>query len=124
MNFTITTDGTQIGRHSTNQIVIFDESVSRYHADIFFQDEKFFLRDIGSTTGTFLKITEPIEIKMDLIIEVGSYQLIVSKIFIEEDPDMEIVANKSYVEFTIYESPDDTIEKRFVIYSGNSVGRK
>lgn len=61
---------------------------------------------------------------MDLIIEVGSYQLIVSKIFIEEDPDMEIVANKSYVEFTIYESPDDTIEKRFVIYSGNSVGRK
>jgi len=35
---------------------------------------------------------------------------------------MDKMRNKSYVEFTIYESPDDTIEKRFVIYSGNSVG--
>ena len=57
MNFTISEQGMQIGRHSTNQIVIFDESVSRYHADIFFKNEKFYLRDIGSTTGTFIKIT-------------------------------------------------------------------
>lgn len=56
MNFTITTEGMQIGRHSTNQIVIFDESVSRYHANIFFKDNDFRLTDIGSTTGTFIKI--------------------------------------------------------------------
>lgn len=37
---------------------------------------------------------------------------------------MEVVANKSFVEFTVYESPDDPIEKRFIIFSGNSVGRK
>jgi len=50
--------------------------------------------------------------------------MIVSKIHLEKTKDLEIFSNKSYVEFTIYESPDDTIEKRFIIYSGNSIGRK
>ncbi len=49
-----------------------------------------------------------------------------SKLYIENEEglDPETIALKSYVEFTIYESPDDTIEKRFVIYSGSSIGRK
>lgn len=79
----------QIGRHSTNQIVIFDESVSRYHADIFFKNENFYLRDIGSTTGTFIKITKPIELVEDIILEIGSYQLIVSHIHIENEGNPE-----------------------------------
>ncbi len=124
MNFTITTQGTQIGRHSTNQIVIFDESVSRYHADIFFQESNFYLRDIGSTTGTFLKINDPITLKEGLILEIGSYQLIVSKIYIHASKESSVVLNESYVEFIIYESPEDVGEKVFKLHSGNSIGRK
>ena len=119
MNFKVESDGIKIGRHSSNQIVIFDESVSRYHAEIVFANEQFFLRDIGSTTGTFLKITEPLELKLDMIIEVGSYQLQVSHIELAMDHDKD-----GYVEFTIYESPEEMIERTFSLFSNNSIGRK
>jgi len=38
-------------------MVILEESVSRYHAEILFKNEEFFIKDIGSTTGSFLKVT-------------------------------------------------------------------
>lgn len=38
-------------------MVILEESVSRYHAEILFKSEDFYIKDIGSTTGSFLKIT-------------------------------------------------------------------
>ena len=116
MNFTITTRGMQIGRHSTNQIVIFDESVSRYHANIFFQNNQFILADIGSTTGTFLKISEPIELQEEMILEIGSYQLIVSNVFVLSVGDQEEIMKDSFVEFTIYESPEDMNEKVFKLH--------
>ena len=55
--FSVKEPGAKIGRHSSNQILILDESISRFHAEIQFKDEKFLLRDTGSTTGTFIKIT-------------------------------------------------------------------
>lgn len=57
--FSVKEDGAKIGRHSSNQILILDESISRYHAEIKFENGQFFLKDIGSTTGTFIKIQEP-----------------------------------------------------------------
>jgi pSer/pThr/pTyr-binding forkhead associated (FHA) protein len=48
--------GGKIGRHSCNQMVVLEESVSRYHAEIVFDEGKFKIADIGSTTGTFIKI--------------------------------------------------------------------
>lgn len=56
--FSVKEDGAKIGRHSSNQILILDESISRYHAEIKFENGVFFLKDIGSTTGTFIKIEE------------------------------------------------------------------
>lgn len=126
LNHSIGELGARIGRHSSNQIVIYDESVSRHHAEIFFRptSAQFFLKDIGSTTGTFLKIVDPLELKLDMIIEIGSYQLMVSNIFVHNSTSAEESANNSFVELTIYESPEETQERVFTLASGCSIGRK
>ncbi len=38
-------------------MVILEESVSRFHANIEFYKNDFFIKDVGSTTGTFIKIS-------------------------------------------------------------------
>ena len=129
LNHTIFESGAKIGRHSSNQIVIYDESVSRQHAEISFNPEsaEFYLRDIGSTTGTFLKIIDSQELKLDMIIEIGSYQLMVTEIMVRPQAaasDADDNANGSYIEFTIYESPEDTQDRNFRLTSGSSIGRK
>ena len=53
-------------------MVVLEESVSRYHAEIVFSEEMFMIKDIGSTTGTFLKVQSQYEIVHDMIIEMGS----------------------------------------------------
>ena len=53
----------KIGRHSSNQIIILEESVSRYHACMSQKEGKFYLKDVGSTTGSFLKIKSSINLK-------------------------------------------------------------
>lgn len=60
--YSVKEEGAKIGRHSSNQILILDESISRFHAEIKFEDGIFYLRDTGSTTGTFIKIHEKIQI--------------------------------------------------------------
>lgn len=124
--YKVTEAGSKIGRHSTNQIIIFDESVSRHHAQIFFSPSGrcFYLKDIGSTTGTFIKITEPLELQLDMIIEIGSYQLIVSGMYIHQSVNNDEALSNSYVEFMIYESPEEIPNKTYTITSGQSIGRK
>ena len=58
--YSVKEEGAKIGRHSSNQILILDESISRFHADIKFENGAFYLRDTGSTTGTFIKIQEKV----------------------------------------------------------------
>jgi pSer/pThr/pTyr-binding forkhead associated (FHA) protein len=60
--FSVKQEGAKIGRHSSNQILILDESISRFHAEIKFEENTFLLRDTGSTTGTFIKIIGKVEI--------------------------------------------------------------
>ncbi len=48
--------GGKIGRHSLNQIMIMEESVSRLHAEIIFKQKNFYLIDCKSSTGTYIKI--------------------------------------------------------------------
>jgi len=47
-------DITSVGRVPENILQIEDDSVSSSHAQIFFEDGKFHVRDLGSTNGTFL----------------------------------------------------------------------
>jgi len=44
----------KIGRHAKNDIVIADKSVSRRHAEIYFDDNTYYLRDLGSRYGTIV----------------------------------------------------------------------
>lgn len=49
--------GAKFGRDKENDFRYPDElSISSKHAQIFFRDNSFFLQDLGSKTGTFLKI--------------------------------------------------------------------
>lgn len=124
INYKVGEEGTDIGRHSTNKIVIFDESVSRYHAQVTYRDSNFYLVDIGSTTGTFVKITEPLELKEEMIIEIGSYQFMIKKVTISPDEAFEARRENSYVEFFIYEAPEDIEDKKFKLIDNDSIGRK
>ncbi len=60
--YSLREDGGSIGRHSSNTIVIIEESVSRYHARIECHNGEFLLRDVGSTTGTFIKVDSKLEL--------------------------------------------------------------
>ncbi|RME54228.1 MAG: FHA domain-containing protein, partial [Deltaproteobacteria bacterium] len=58
--FVISAQRTTIGRSIANDIQIIDQEVSRKHAEILRRDGTFILRDLESTTGTFVN-GEPIE---------------------------------------------------------------
>jgi pSer/pThr/pTyr-binding forkhead associated (FHA) protein len=47
-------DTTTIGRRPDNSLQIEDASVSSHHAEIFFENNAFFVKDLGSTNGTYL----------------------------------------------------------------------
>lgn len=65
--------------------MIYDESVSRYHSEISYKNGEFCLFDKGSTSGTFIKIEKPLEIKKKMILEIGSYQFKVNKISLSQE---------------------------------------
>lgn len=74
--FTITTEGAGIGRSADNEIHAGDGELSRKHAMIWFDEltHKFYLIDLNSTNGTFMKLVGPysepyrLEIGDDLLI--------------------------------------------------------
>jgi sigma-B regulation protein RsbU (phosphoserine phosphatase) len=43
-----------LGRHADNDLQILSTSVSRYHAEIIFEDGAFYIVDMGSKSGTFV----------------------------------------------------------------------
>jgi len=49
-------DTVMIGRESGSDLLIHRDSVSRRHAEIFFEDGHYWVRDLGSTTGSDLLI--------------------------------------------------------------------
>lgn len=70
--YSVKEEGAKIGRHSTNQILILDESISRFHAQIKFSEGKFYIKDTGSTTGTFIKITQKMQIvPVNILLSLG-----------------------------------------------------
>ncbi len=50
----ITRATTTLGRAETNEVILPDPSISRFHAEIAVSDKGYRLRDLGSTNGTFL----------------------------------------------------------------------
>ena len=67
-----------IGRDKTNNLVINDEGVSVFHAELQQEDGKLFLRDTGSVNGTFLNgqpVSKRTEIKVGEIIRLHLVEL-------------------------------------------------
>jgi pSer/pThr/pTyr-binding forkhead associated (FHA) protein len=42
-----------IGRHLSNELVIDDPYISRFHARISYEREQYYVEDMGSTNGTY-----------------------------------------------------------------------
>ena len=69
----------RIGRLPSSEIYIDDLVVSRRHAEVYFADEGYFVRDTGSRNGTFLngeRVFDPIALKPGDVIGVGSSRIV------------------------------------------------
>jgi len=67
-----------IGRDKTNNLVINDEGISVFHAELQQEDGKLFLRDTGSVNGTFLNgepVTKRMEVKVGDVIRLHLVEL-------------------------------------------------
>jgi pSer/pThr/pTyr-binding forkhead associated (FHA) protein len=64
-----------IGRREECDVVLpFDSQISRSHAQLFFSDGKWFIRDLGSRNGTFVgkhKIEAVTQLEFDQMFRVG-----------------------------------------------------
>lgn len=66
-----------IGRSSACQIVLGDDTVSRRHAELRFEDGRWLLRDLGSSNGTYVNgryVTEA-EVRAGDVIHLGGCRL-------------------------------------------------
>ena len=104
--FPLTKEITTIGRKLDNDLVIQDILVSRKHAEIRFQDDKYFIYDLESTGGTYLNNKKVSNAKLysgDLIL-ISNIPLM----FIDESRSLELDAAKSTGE--LGESEEDEEE--------------
>ena len=70
---------TSVGRNPDNSIVLNDGAVSRFHAQIHKRDDAYFIRDLGSTHGTYVnnqRNTEELKLKDNDLVRIGTSELI------------------------------------------------
>ncbi|EAS01810.2 FHA domain protein (macronuclear) [Tetrahymena thermophila SB210] len=80
LSYSFHSEGATIGRISTNTISFQDElQISASHAIIFYKKGEFFIQDIKSKAGTFIKI-KSIPISADLILKLGEVEIKIVKI--------------------------------------------
>ncbi len=63
-----------LGREAFNDIVVYDQEVSRRHAQISFQEGRYIIEDLGSTNGTFVngrRVKTPVPLNNGDVIEMG-----------------------------------------------------
>jgi hypothetical protein len=68
-----------IGRHVTNEIVVNDRRVSRYHAEIRFERGEFVLYDLGSLNGVAVNgkiVRQPVALHNNDQVAIGSHDFI------------------------------------------------
>ena len=84
--FPLTAEQTTIGRHTQNDCIINDPTISRKHAQITLENNVYVISDLGSTGGTFVnnKQVEREVLNSGDIILLGRYPMM----FMNEDPGM------------------------------------
>lgn len=79
--------GAKFGRAPENDFSYPDElSISGKHAQIFFKDESYYIRDLGSKTGTFVYISEkkPLVLSDEQVVQL-SYEVELKVMIIKND---------------------------------------
>jgi pSer/pThr/pTyr-binding forkhead associated (FHA) protein len=67
-------NGLLIGRAPLCDLQIMDEFISGKHCRVFFENEKLFIEDLGSTNGTFIdgtEVKEKIQFEFEQSIQIG-----------------------------------------------------
>lgn len=75
----ITQPVVHLGRHLSNDVVINDKRVSRYHAEVRYEHGQFVLYDLGSTNGVGINgvmTHQPVPLKNNDMVSVGSHEFI------------------------------------------------
>ncbi len=75
-NLEITEEKITIGRKSDNKVPVDNSSVSGHHCEVFYDGERYQVRDLGSTNGTRVNTREITESKLRPkdILQVGSVE--------------------------------------------------
>ena len=95
--FILEGDQLNIGRDSTNEIVINDAEVSRRHARLTFQGGKYVLEDLGSTNGTFVnsqRLAGPRVLKAGEVVSFGEQIVLVFEVT-TNDPGATVVSARA-----------------------------
>lgn len=69
----------RIGRHNTNDIIVNERRVSRFHAEVKFERGQFVLHDLGSVNGVQVngaRVTRPVALQDRDILSVCGYEFI------------------------------------------------
>lgn len=102
----VLTGGTTVlGREAINDIVLQDPEVSRRHAQITFQDGRYYIEDLGSTNGTFInkrRISVPTWLNNGDVIEMGESLSIIFQ-------SVETPMDETVVKSEIARDPDKTV---------------
>jgi hypothetical protein len=67
----------EIGRSSACQIVLGDDTVSRRHAELRYEDGRWLLRDLGSSNGTYVngRLVTEAEVRRGDVVHLGGCRL-------------------------------------------------
>lgn len=68
-----------LGRHLSNDVIVNDKRVSRYHAEIRYEHGQFVVYDLGSTNGVGINgvlTRQPVPLKNNDIVSVGSHDFV------------------------------------------------
>jgi pSer/pThr/pTyr-binding forkhead associated (FHA) protein len=66
-----------IGFGRFNNITSLETSISEKHALVGYRNGGYFVQDLGSRYGTFIKINQRVILRYGMILEIGSYQFMV-----------------------------------------------
>lgn len=97
--FTLEGDQLNIGRDSSNEVVINDAEISRHHARLTFQGGKYVLEDLGSTNGTFVngqRLAGPRVLKAGEVVSFGEQIVLVFEVT-TNDPGATMVSPRAAV---------------------------
>ncbi|HEX2909300.1 MAG TPA: FHA domain-containing protein [Chloroflexia bacterium] len=104
-----------IGRSEANDLRLFDPSVSRRHARLFFEANHYLLTDLGSANGTRLngqEISEPVVLRSGDRLQIGAFEFTFQVTTSEEvaQSDWEAIPLNSQITFRLGELLQPAIE--------------